>query len=303
MARMIEALRQAEQQRPQPTPAAAPTPAESEAVRDESAADEMPYIEVGGKDKAVQASPDVLACPAGPRPAVAAAPRLAPVPAAAAPLAVAFQPFAGLRPTGRALVPELLAFHQPDHPASRQYQTLLHQLLGSEKVLLFTAASPGVGATTILLNLALCCARGRRQVAVVDLNLARPAVADRLGLLPTPGLPEVLTGAVAVEHAFQPTAQEGLAALTAGPGLSGLLTAEAVRWLVNCVRDRFDAVFIDGPTWEDTAALAALVPTCDAVYPVLPEADSDGPAVHKMLQAITRRGGRLRGLLHAQRAA
>jgi Mrp family chromosome partitioning ATPase len=301
MARMIEALRQAEQQRQLPTPAAAP--AAAEAVRDEPADDVMPYIEVGGKDKSVQASPDVLACPAGPRPTVAAPPRLAPVPASAAPLTVAFQPWAGLRPSARALSAEILAFHQPEHPISRQYQALLNQLLGSEKVLLFTAASPGVGATTILLNLAVCCARGRRQVAVLDLNLARPAVAECLGLLPTPGLPEVLTGAVAVEHAFQPTAQEGLVALTAGPGLAGLLTAEAVRWLVHCVRDRFDVVFIDGPMWEDTATLAALVPACDAVYPVLPETDGDAPAVHKMLQAITRRGGRLRGLLHAQRAA
>jgi Mrp family chromosome partitioning ATPase len=301
---MIEALRQAEAQRQQPPVATPePAPAAPPAAADEVPA-EMPFIEVGGHGKAVSASPEVLAAPRR----VPGLPCLKPVSTEPGPLTVAFRPWPAARPTARGPAPELLAFHQPEHPVSKQYQTLLDGLLGDEmngacRVLLFTGAAPGVGTTTILLNLATCAARGKRRVAAVDLNLQRPALTHRLGLLPAPGLSDVLIGAVALDHALQVTAQPDLLALTATTGPTTPLTAEAVRWLTSCLRERFDVVLVDGPCWEDLAALSALIPACDAVFPVLRENEGDSPAVQRMLQAITRRGGRLRGLLHTQRAA
>jgi Mrp family chromosome partitioning ATPase len=142
-------------------------------------------------------------------------------------------------------------------------------------------------------------------VAAVDLNLYRPAVAARLGLLSSPGLPEVLAGTVALEQALQATAVPGLYALTAVPGNgpSALLTADALRWVVRWLREHFDVVFVDAAPWEGSPEMTALVQACDAVYPVLHGTEANSPPVQQMLHAITRRGGRLRGLIHTQRAA
>src|SRR5439155_26370985 len=77
---------------------------------------------------------------------------------------VRFQPvIAGRRP-GRGFGPEMIAYHQPEHPVSVQYRSLaaeiVAQLPGSRpRVLLFTAAGAGAGTTTILLNLAVTLAR------------------------------------------------------------------------------------------------------------------------------------------------
>ena len=95
----------------------------------------------------------------------------------------------------RGLAPELVAFHAPDQPASARYGDLLASLLEAGRVrpgaacrtLLLTAARSEIGTTTVLLNLAITAARQDLRVVVVDANLRRPAVADRLGLPPAPG--------------------------------------------------------------------------------------------------------------------
>src|SRR5205085_2667775 len=162
----------------------------------------------GGKDRALSASPDVLACPGSRQPPLpleievplpAPAELLTPPAPPPPPRAVAFQPWPILQPASRVPAPELLTFHQPDHPVSGEYRARLDNLLGRDPaaastVLLLTSVSPGVGVTTTLLNLAISCAKRQRCVAAVDLNLCRPAVATRLGLLPSPGIPEVLAG-------------------------------------------------------------------------------------------------------------
>src|SRR5437588_769138 len=83
------------------------------------------------------------------------------------------------------------------HPAGKLYRDLLAAVLGAAPArpavaLLFTAATAGAGATTVVLNLAVTAARQGRRVVVVDVNVRRPAVAARLALCDRPGLAEVL---------------------------------------------------------------------------------------------------------------
>jgi Mrp family chromosome partitioning ATPase len=306
---MMDALRQAEIQGP---PAAAPSVPDApapELIPDEVPADGMLFIEVGGKGQPLSASPEVLA--SAPTRKRAAAPSLVAVPPATpGAFTVALEPLPPQRPPSRSLAPELLTYHQPEHPVSKQYQALLVRLLGNERggtsqVLLLTAASAGVGTTTVLLNLAIAACTPGRRVAVMDLNMARPALAHRLGLPASPGLREILAGTAAPEQTLQSTVVPGLHALptTACAGPSPALAAEALRWLTCWLRERFDVVFVDGPPWDESLELAALAVLADAIYPVLAESEMASPALSQMLLAIARRGGCLRGLLHAQKAA
>jgi hypothetical protein len=100
-------------------------------------------------------------------------------------------PEATLPPAHLRFAPGLVAFHQPDSPAARQYQALAHTLgllAGDSRVVLFTAPASGSGATTVLLNLAVSVARQNRpRVAVMDANFLRPDVALFLGLPDRPG--------------------------------------------------------------------------------------------------------------------
>jgi Mrp family chromosome partitioning ATPase len=332
MARMIDAFRQLDTQREhtEATPTGtevlpAITPATAELSGDmELAPEAMSFIEVGGKGKALEASADVLACPVparrvrapeAPRPADKLAPALVslspglPVSGSAAPAAVSFEPWPASLTASRRVAPELTAYHQPEHPASKQYQALMDQLRSEgagapAQALLLTSAAPSVAATTICLNLAVCAsARSNQRIAVVDLCLTQPTVAPLLGLLCAPGVTEVVAGTEALEQCLQATAVANLQALTLGSRADLPLSAEALRWMIACLRERFDVIFLSSAPWDNNPVLTALAPVCDAIYAVLTESEMADPRVQQKLHKLTHRGGRLRGLIHTQRAA
>jgi Mrp family chromosome partitioning ATPase len=338
MGRMFEVLRQAERARrsreespAEETPAAS---AESEPADEPAEEPAISYIEVGPRHS-IEGSPDVLACepvrgpltpnPSPPRGEGGIGAPLSPWGrgpggggggAPAAETRVVFRPLpARPRPdAGRPrFAPELVAFYSPELPVAEPYRNLLAALLPASgpregercPVLVFTASREGAGATTVLLNVAITAARsGRRRVAVVDANLRRPAVAERLGLEAAPGLREVLHGTATLEQALRPTEQPHLLALTAGLAESGAGTrfvAETTRSLLRHLRQRADLVLVDGPPWDGRPEASLLAAAADAVYLVLPEKDAETPQTDDLLQAIAEYGARLAGCILAGR--
>src|SRR5579864_3215758 len=185
MGRTLDTLRQPDLQRPVRSampamPAGEAPPAEC--VVDWSLQEQVPYIEVGGPGKGVELSPLLVAHPAQakvqpPHPhlgkalasakapeAVAAAAK--PAPAVnltdAQPMTVAFEAWPGPHSAG-GIAPDVIAYHQPEHPVSKEYAVLLDRMmqgLGSgPRVLMFNGLARRVGTTTVLLNLAAVAAR------------------------------------------------------------------------------------------------------------------------------------------------
>jgi hypothetical protein len=303
MARILDAQRLAEAKH---FPSEVAPPAEAPEPGGEPHSEVVSFIEVGGPVNGLHASADVLAIPAvfARKPRAATAPEMdsPDVPRTVLiepqPLYVTLQPWPE---APAAPFPELICFHQPEHPASAAYRALLDRILGVERstapqAILFTGLTAGVGTTTALLNLAVSAARnGSRRVAVLDLNGSRPAVARRLGVSAGPWIDEVLAGRGGLEQALQPTGVPGLFILA--PEVRGdqavLPATEAIRWVISWLRPRFDLIIIDGPTWEDSPPFTSV----DAVFLLAP---ADGPSaarVGHVSQAIARLGGRLRGIL------
>jgi Mrp family chromosome partitioning ATPase len=273
--------------------------------------DEYLYIEVGGPGKKLDASPCVLATAARetlPGPALPveskSPPVAAPVLRPAQPMSVAFESWPAKGQPASYVAPEIITYHQPDHPASKQYAELCAKVtdgLGKTPVLLFSGAAEKSGTTTVLLNLAFSASRQGCRVAVVEGNLAQPALAERLGLEAAAGWHEFLSGQVGLEKAVQPTAQPRLFALVAGTGArDSVLSPEAYRWVLGWLRQRFDLLLIDAPNVGDQAALATLLPASDGIYLVLPQTASESSQLGDTAQSIIRMGGRLRGLIHTQ---
>src|SRR5262245_58390860 len=250
MGRMLEAFRLAGTCRTQPSngapaphltslrtqpgspPSAPPAPAYDEGRAGESE-EEVPVIEVGGPCKTMEASPQVLAARADlglKSPAGSAGSSLhfvARPPASetpAPPAAVVFRPLptepAPRTPAARRLAPELIAFHQAEHPVSEEYRAMVDSMAGQlsaerPQVVLFTALAPEVDTTTVVLNVAITFARqGKLRVAVVDGNLRRPALGRQLGLPESPGIREFLAGNATLAQAVRQTVQPNLFALT-----------------------------------------------------------------------------------------
>lgn len=314
MARTLQALRRdGEASRFKVVRAAAPSVVSTEAPIQE----EIPFIEVGGKDTPMEASASVLAC--APRPApklqlhrpeaietpAAEEPKAPPVVETAATI-ITFKPLAGavepLAPVSERLAPELLTFHQPDHAVSKQYgevaKAIDQQLpAGKSRALLFTAAA-GADTSDVVLNLAIVQARQRpsRQV-VVDAHLREARTTARLGLSGRAGLRDVLTGLCSLERALVDTGIESLVALTAGREnpLPCLVAGDAMLSVLRHLKSRFDCVMIDAPAWDGRPDVTALGSACDAIYVVMSKAEADSETTRNLLQLIPLQGGRLRG--------
>jgi tyrosine-protein kinase Etk/Wzc len=327
MGKLLETLKPLERPAvtlPGTTTAAAESPAEP--------VEEIPFIEVGGRRGPVEGSPAVLASMAVPPAKVAvgsrnvsgarSGPKFQATPSATlaetSGLTVAFRPVAAesrpLQPPQTRFAPELVAFHRPETVASRQYQalaaTLTAQLPAAHSaVLFFVAATRGVGATTVLLNLAITCARldpsgARRRVAVVDADLWQPGVAQRLGLYPGPGLREVLLGTVMLHQALQETGEPNLAALTAGDGAPGQVPgrlAVGVAGVVRQLREQFDLILLDAPAVEERPEVSELAAACDAVYVVVPQSAAETPQTASLLRSLASRGSPVRGQILTER--
>ncbi len=329
MARIREALQQANSKRGELGETVLPPhpyqPDEDEPIAPQ-ADEEIPFIEVGGTIKPMEASASVLAQAAGnvakdlprqdkPMPAVAQARSLGAVPSGAEVklFGLAFRPVPGeefpLAPAEERLAPELVAFHQPSHAISEQYRTVVAGMAsqlpaGQSHILLFTAPAPRTGTTTVLVNLAITRARqGRGRVVMVDANLRRPGLAGSLGLPVMPGLGEVLRGSASLQRVTRETGQPNLHVLAAGPSADGghlLIASASMRAVLRQLRSRFDWVLVDAPCWDGRAEVVALGSACDAVYLVLPQAKADSPEMEDLLQLVPQQGSRLRGCIFLQ---
>ncbi len=291
------------------------TPAEVTAAAED---EEYLYVEVGGPGKKIDGSPAVLAVPVPARtrptppprvdvPAVSV-PSLEPAPGRPATVTVAFEPW--IQPLGAAssLPAEIICYHQPDHPASKQYAGLLERLLetmphGKPPLLFLAGLAPRSGTTTILLNLAFTgCIQQKKRVIVVDANLRQPALAPRLGVSATAGLNEVLAGAAALDAALAQTVYPLLHVLpgktTPHPG--DFLAADALRWLLLRLRERFDLILVDGPHLGDHPELPALLSTCESMFLVLKQDMVDQCDKGQLAKVLARLGGSLKGLIHAR---
>jgi len=160
------------------------------------------------------------------------------------------------------------------------------------KLVMFTSPMGAEGKSTTASNLAVVLARAGRRVVLVDLDLHRPVIEKFFDLQGTPGLTSVALGRVTLDEAIvtvpiaEATAQSGhgenggngngsangqdhgvalLEVLPAGPlppNPGEFVASQAVRSILETLRDRADIVLIDTPPlleMSDTLALSGVV--------------------------------------------
>lgn len=119
------------------------------------------------------------------------------------------------------------------------------------KVILVTSAVEHEGKTTFAAQLAASLARSGKRTLLLDGDLRHPNAHLALGLDLRAGLPELLRGEISPDEAVQPTAIDGLFAVTGGvcdyAAITALSRPETAS-LIKSLRDSFDHVVIDaGP--------------------------------------------------------
>jgi capsular exopolysaccharide synthesis family protein len=180
------------------------------------------------------------------------------------------------------------------------------ELLGESeppRSVLVTSAAPAEGKTTVAASLAGAFSEAGRSTVLLEADLRRPVLAERLGLRATPGLAEYLRGECGLTDVLQPTAgpSEGegrrprsiVAGSFAGDP-AALLASPRVRELLGELLEIADTVVVDAPPVIPVADALELMAVFDA-YLVCVRASSTSlaelEAVGEMVERLPKRPG------------
>jgi succinoglycan biosynthesis transport protein ExoP len=152
----------------------------------------------------------------------------------------------------------VIALDEPSSAAAEAYRALRTsvQIVGLRQpvqTLLVTSPASAEGKTTTLVNLGVTLARQGKRVALVDLDLRRPRIAEYLGLRNDVGFMSVLLGEAPLSEALQeiPVRPGGtLHVLGSGPlppNPSEVLGTQRVTELLRSLQANVDFVLVDSP--------------------------------------------------------
>jgi succinoglycan biosynthesis transport protein ExoP len=166
------------------------------------------------------------------------------------------------------------------------------------KVILVTSAREHEGKTTFAAQLAASFARAGSRTLLIDGDLRHPNAHLALGLDLRLGLPEVLRGELTADEAIQPTAVDGLFAVTGGAcdyASVAALARPQTPALVKHYRDSFDQVVIDAGPVLAFADVLFLGQAADAAVLVTMRDVTRMPLVDKALERLRSVGIRVVG--------
>jgi capsular exopolysaccharide synthesis family protein len=149
----------------------------------------------------------------------------------------------------------LAIFADPTSPYTEALRGLRTALLLAKssmppQLLLVTSSVAGEGKSILSANLAAVLAQGGKRVLLVDADLHKPSLGNKLGLQSTTGLSEFLTDESRPEHIVQVARLSKLHILTSGPippFPADLLASPRMEEGINRWRQYYDFIVLDSP--------------------------------------------------------
>jgi succinoglycan biosynthesis transport protein ExoP len=178
--------------------------------------------------------------------------------------------------------------------ATEAYQALRTALLFARKgdhgqVVLVTGTAPGEGKTHTLLNVAKLLAVSGESTAILDGDLRRATVHQRLGLAREPGLTDLFTRGADLASLLRPTRVTNMFALTAGPlppNPPALLARADFGTHLDQLRRQFRWVLLDSPPLASVTDALLLARHVDLAILVVQHDKVDKRVVKRNLAAL-----------------
>lgn len=166
----------------------------------------------------------------------------------------------------------LVALFDPQSPLAEGYRSLRTNIqfaggMQGNRVLAFVSAGAQEGKSTSAVNLSIALAQDGKRVLLVDADLRKPTIHERLGLEQVPGLSEVILGTVGYPEAIRTVTdlmlgKLGVEQVINAPGIDNLnilpsgkrpdnpaefMNSQRLTELIDSVRKEYDIVIFDCP--------------------------------------------------------
>lgn len=170
---------------------------------------------------------------------------------------------------------------------------------GKPRTLAVVSANADAGKTFVAIHLAESAAALDEKVVLIDADLRKPAVHERLGVARAPGLSAVLQGADIASTLRRNGTSPFLRILPSGAPVSdpsGVLGARAFRQVLDGLR-AVRLVVVDTPPGALFADAMAVASQCDATIFVLDMKTSRKRAVRATIESLERGGANIVGIV------
>jgi capsular exopolysaccharide synthesis family protein len=181
-----------------------------------------------------------------------------------------------------------------EHLVTEAYQNLRTALLFARKdeagqVVLITGSAPQEGKTTTLVNLAKLLAGSGERTIVIDCDLRRAQIHQRLGLSRAPGFTDYFVRHEELPALIQATDLPHLFALTAGPlppNPPAMLARKNVPELFAQLRHQFEWILVDSPPLASVTDALLLARYADLALMVVQHNKVDKKVVKRSVAAL-----------------
>jgi capsular exopolysaccharide synthesis family protein len=166
------------------------------------------------------------------------------------------------------------------------------------QILVVTSSVAGEGKTTTTTNLALALVAAGQRVLVVEADLRRPTLDERVGFDGAVGLAGVIVGRNEIDAGLQKTEVDRLMVLPSGPrppNPSELVGSDAMVRLLGTLRERFDRVIINTPPLLPVTDGAVLAAHADGVLMVVRAGKTTRHQLQLAMRSLEAVGARVLG--------
>jgi succinoglycan biosynthesis transport protein ExoP len=178
------------------------------------------------------------------------------------------------------------------------YQTLRTSLLfarktRSQKIVLITSAGPQEGKSCTTVNLARVLAAGGERTIILDCDLRRPTVHQRLNVARDRGITNYILSSDGDDwrNYAKPTSVPNLYAMTSGPippNPADIFGHERFQNLLRDLRQQFDWVFVDSPPIVSLADSLILASVSDVIVFVIKHNENDKEVIRRSVTNLRR---------------
>ena len=168
------------------------------------------------------------------------------------------------------------------------------------KSLLFCGSEPGVGTTTVTINMAVSLAQGNNKTILIDGDLRKSAKNKRLGQTPLFGLSDHFENRATLTEIINHTNIKDLDYISCGKQSTQstkTLRLNNFRSLISILENDYDFILFDSPSLDvvnDSTVLSVLV---DGIFLICELGKTTRSNISKMLKVFSESNDKILGML------